>query len=76
MTSLQPLKVVTGRLRGISMSVMVSSEFSLKAGKQKEFLNVLSGVLVETRAYDGCIRIESYSEDNGSSIILIEDWEI
>ena len=57
------------------MSIMVSVEFSLRAGKQKEFLDVLGNVLPDTRAYDGCIKVETYAEDNGSSIILIEEWE-
>ena len=50
---------------------MVSVEFSLQAGKQKEFLNVLPN----TRVYDGCIKVETYAEDNGSSIILTEECE-
>lgn len=57
------------------MSIMVSVEFSLRAGKQKEFLDVLANILPDTRAYDGCIKVETYAEDNGSSIILIEEWE-
>ena len=57
------------------MSIIVSVEFSLQAGKQKEFLDVLGSVLPDTRAYDGCIRVVTYAEDNGSSIILIEEWE-
>jgi len=57
------------------MSIMVSVEFSLQAGKQKEFLDVLKNVLPDTRAYDGCIKVETYAEGNGSSIILIEEWE-
>ena len=57
------------------MSIMVSIEFSLQAGKQKEFLDVLGNVLPDTRAYDGCIKVQTYAEDNGSSIILIEEWE-
>ncbi|NCW54638.1 MAG: antibiotic biosynthesis monooxygenase [Rhodobacteraceae bacterium] len=57
------------------MSIMVSVEFSLQEGKQKEFLNILGNVLPDTRAYDGCIKVETYAEDNGSSIILIEEWE-
>ena len=57
------------------MSIMVSVEFSLQEGKQREFLNILGNVLPDTRAYDGCIKVETYAEDNGSSIILIEEWE-
>ena len=33
------------------MSIMVSVEFSLQEGKQKEFLNILGNVLPDTRAY-------------------------
>ncbi len=57
------------------MSIMVSVEFSLQERKQKEFLDVLGKVLPDTRAYDGCIKVETYAEDNGASIILIEEWE-
>ena len=33
------------------MSIMVSVEFWLQKGKQKEFLDVLGNVLPDTRAY-------------------------
>ena len=57
------------------MSIMVAVEFSLQERKQKEFLEILGNVLPDTRAYDGCIKVETYAEDNGLSIILIEEWE-
>ena len=57
------------------MSVMVSVEFLLQAGKQKEFLEILGNVFIGTRAYDGCIKVETYAEDNGASIIPIEEWD-
>ena len=57
------------------MSIKVSVEFSLQAGKQKKFLDVLGNALSDTRAYYGCIKVETYAGDNGSSIILIEECE-
>ena len=38
---------------------MVSLEFWLQEGKQKEFLDILGNVLPDTGAYDGCIKVET-----------------
>ena len=31
--------------------------------------------LPDTRAFDGCISVETYAEQDGSSILLVEEWE-
>jgi quinol monooxygenase YgiN len=39
-------------------------------------LEVLSAALVETRAYDGCVSVETYVDaDHPDTIVLIEDWD-
>ena len=57
------------------MSIMVSVEFSLQDGKQKEFLEFLAGALKDTRAFDGCMKVETFAEEDAASVILIEEWE-
>ena len=57
------------------MSIMVSLEFPMKDGQQAGFLETLGGALPDTRAYEGCIKVETFAEEGGSSVILIEEWE-
>ena len=57
------------------MSVMVSVKFFLQDGKQNDMLASLAEALPDTRAFDGCISVETYAEQNGSSILLVEEWK-
>ena len=41
------------------MAIMVTLDFPLQDGKQAEFLELLGGVLPDTRAFDGCLKIKS-----------------
>ncbi|MDG2406651.1 MAG: antibiotic biosynthesis monooxygenase [Paracoccaceae bacterium] len=56
------------------MGIMVTLDFPLQDGKQAEFLKLLGGVLPDTRAFDGCIKVETLAEEDGKSVILIEEW--
>lgn len=39
-------------------------------------LDALTAALVETRAYDGCVSVETFVDaDYPDTIMLIEDWE-
>ncbi len=53
------------------MSIMITVEFILQDGKQGDMLASLAEALPDTRAFDGCISVETYAEQNGSSILLI-----
>ena len=57
------------------MSVMVSVEFFLQDGKQNDMLASLAEALPDTRAFNGCISVETYAEQGSSSILLVEKFE-
>ena len=44
------------------MSVMVSLELPAKPECLSEFLDVMREALVDTRAYDGCEKVETFVE--------------
>ena len=51
------------------------SRVFLQDGKQNDMLASLAEALPDTRAFNGCISVETYAEQNGSSILLVEEWE-
>jgi quinol monooxygenase YgiN len=57
------------------MITTLTLEFSMKTGKQPEFLNLLNDALVATRAFDGCIKVDTFAETDGTSVFLLEQWE-
>ena len=57
------------------MSIMITVEFPLQDGKQDDMLVSLAEASPDTRAFDGCISVETYAEQDGSSILLVEQWE-
>ena len=57
------------------MSVMVSVEFPVQTGKMVSFLEFIAKALPATRAFDGCLKVETFAEDGGGSLILIQAWE-
>lgn len=59
----------------LRMITTLTLEFSMKTGKQPEFLNLLNDALVATRAFDGCIKVDTFAETDGTSVFLLEQWE-
>lgn len=57
------------------MAVMVILEFPLITQKADEMINILKSALVETRKYDGCVSVDSFLQEGGGSLILVEYWE-
>ncbi len=57
------------------MSVLVNLEIPVKKEKIEDFFNYLRDILVDTRAYEGCIRLETYHDMENSKVLLIEEWE-
>ena len=57
------------------MAVMVTLEFPLITQKADEMINILKSALVETRKYDGCVSVDSFVQECGGNLILIEHWE-
>ena len=59
----------------IQMTIMVTLEFPMQDNKQSGFLELLGNALTDTRAYDGCIKVETFAEADRSSVLLVEYWE-
>ena len=56
------------------MAVTVTLEFSVIPERAEEFKALLEELLPDTRAYDGCHRVDVYQDqDNPGSIYLMED---
>ena len=57
------------------MSILVNLEIPVKKERIEDFFNYLRDILVDTRAYEGCIRLETYHDMENSKVLLIEEWE-
>jgi quinol monooxygenase YgiN len=57
------------------MTVLVNLVFPIKPEKLDSFLAMMSEALKETRAFDGCISVKTYHEEDSSNVLLIEEWE-
>ncbi|HCL26561.1 MAG: antibiotic biosynthesis monooxygenase [SAR202 cluster bacterium] len=58
------------------MPVTVTLTFSVKPEMAPEFISLLESLLPDTRAYDGCLRVDVYQDqDSPGRILLVEDWE-
>ncbi len=57
------------------MSVLVTLELPAKAETLDEFMAVMKDTLVATRAYAGCEKVETYLEQNSSTVFLVEQWQ-
>ena len=56
------------------MSQFVVAEFHAAPGKLELLLATLQQVLPDTRAYDGCLGLESWLDKERSTIVLTEQW--
>jgi quinol monooxygenase YgiN len=54
------------------MSVMVTVEIPVQAGKMGAFLEFVVQALPATRAFDGCLKVEAFVEDGERSLVLVE----
>ena len=57
------------------MKNLVIVSFPAKEEKLDILKNAMKDALPETRAYDGCISVDTYIEESTNTIHLIEDWE-
>ena len=57
------------------MKNLVIVGFPAKKEKFEELKNTLKVALVDTRAFEGCISIDTYEDISTNTIFLIEDWE-
>ena len=57
------------------MLVTVTLTFTVKPERAGEFIALLESLLPDTRAYEGCLRVDVYQDqDSPGSILLVEDW--
>ena len=48
----------------------------VSAEKRDEFIALANSALPDTRAYDGCLRVEMWTPDDDNSVVwLYEEWE-
>jgi len=58
------------------MTCMVLLELKAKAGTGETLVGVFKQILPETRAYDGCIGVDVYrNQDDKDVVVLVEQWE-
>ncbi len=57
------------------MSILVQLEANAKPECVSKMSGALAGLFPETRAYDGCIDITAYLNEDGHTFIFVEHWE-
>ena len=57
------------------MKNLVIVSFPAKEGMMEELKETMKAALPDTRAFEGCISVDTYIEDATNTIHLIEDWE-
>ena len=57
------------------MKNLVIVSFPAKADTLETLKNAMKDALPDTRAYKGCISVDTYIEDSTNTVHLIEDWE-
>ncbi len=57
------------------MKNLVIVEFPAKEDKFEDLKKTLKEALVDTRAFEGCISIDTYEDISTRTIYLIENWE-
>ena len=57
------------------MENLVIVSFPAKPEMLETLKDAMKKALPETRAYDGCISVDTYIDESTNTIHLIEDWE-
>ncbi len=58
------------------MAVKILLELEAKPGSGADLLAVFREILPDTRAYDGCIGVETLQgQDDAEELVLVETWE-
>ena len=57
------------------MENLVIVSFPAKHEMLETLKDAMKNALPETRAYDGCISVDTYIDESTNTIHLIEDWE-
>ena len=57
------------------MAELVVLNFKAAEGKFDALADMFRAVLGDTRAYDGCRKVDVYEDRGSSTITLVEEWE-
>ena len=57
------------------MKNLVIVVFPAKEDKFDVLKSTLKSALVETRAFEGCLSVDTFEDESTNTIYLIEDWE-
>ena len=57
------------------MAELVVLNFKAAERKFDALADIFRAVLDDTRAYDGCIKVDVYEDESSSTITLVEEWE-
>ena len=57
------------------MTELVVLNFKAAEGKFDALGDMFRAVLGDTRAYDGCIKVDVYEDKGNNTITLVEEWE-
>ena len=57
------------------MGELVVLNFKAAEGKFGALADMFRAVLGDTRAYEGCIKVDVYEDEDSATITLVEEWE-
>lgn len=57
------------------MPQCVILEFRAAEGRLEDLLAALKAALPDTRAYEGCLSLDSWLDSDRSTVVLVELWE-
>ena len=57
------------------MSIVMTLEFKLKDGNLSKSLRWFGEKLPETRAWSGCIGVQTLAAEDGKSVLQVQEWE-
>ena len=57
------------------MSIFLTLEFKLKDGSLSKSLKWFGEKLPETRAWSGCIGVQTLATEDGKSVLQVQEWE-
>lgn len=57
------------------MSIVITFDVQAKAGQVQDLTALFTDTLGDTRAFDGCIKVELHTETNSpDTVFMIEEW--
>ena len=56
------------------MAITMTIQFSAPEGRHGELVAKLHEILPDTRAFEGCDRVELFERDDSNQLLLFETW--